>query len=116
MNRIVLGADFDNAVLDFRSLGYFASSLQGNGTVLTISGEVTGPVRRLRTDDLTVTSKDSTLIHIGADIIGLPDIDRTMFDLDIKRISTVSPELSDIVAAFSHKANTIHKFIPHCMT
>ena len=113
VNRIVLGAGFDNAVLDFRSLGYFASSLQGNGTVLTISGEVTGPVRRLRTDDLTVTSKDSTLIHIGADIIGLPDIDRTMFDLDIKRISTVSPELSDIVAAFSHKANTIHKFIPY---
>ncbi len=113
VNRIVLGADFDNAVLDFRSLGYFASSLQGNGTVLTISGEVTGPVRRLRTDDLMVTSKDSTLIHIGADITGLPDIDRTMFDLDIKRISTVSPELSDIVAAFSHKANTIHKFIPY---
>ena len=113
VNRIVLGADFDNAVLDFRSLGYFASALQGNGTVLTISGEVTGPVRRLRTDDLMVTSMDSTLIHIGADITGLPDIDRTMFDLDIKRISTVSPELSDIVAAFSHKANTIHKFIPY---
>ena len=112
VNKIVLGADFDNAVLNFKSLGYFASSLQGNGTELTITGEVTGPVCRLRTDDLMLTSRDSTLIHIGADITGLPDIDRTIFDLDIKRISTVSPELSDIVAAFSHKANTINKFIP----
>ena len=112
VNKIVLGADFDNAVLNFKSLGYFASSLQGNGTELTITGEVTGPVCRLRTDDLMLTSRDSTLIHIGADITGLPDIDRTIFDLDIKRISTVSPELSDIVAAFSHKTNTIHKFIP----
>lgn len=113
VHRIVLGADFKDAVLDFRSLGYFAHGLQDNNTVLNITGEVTGPVCRLRTGDLMITSQDSTLIHIGADITGLPDIDRTMFDLDIKRISTVSPELSDIVAAFSHKANTIHKFIPY---
>ena len=64
VNRIVLGADFKDAVLDFRSLGYFAKGLQDNKTVLNITGEVTGPVCRLRTDDLMVTSQDSTIVHI----------------------------------------------------
>ena len=112
VNRIVLGADFKDAVLDFRSLGYFAKGLQDNKTVLNITGEVTGPVRRLTTNDLMVTSQDSTIVHIGAHITGLPDIDKTDFDLDIKRISTISPEVSELASAFSHKANTIHKIMP----
>ena len=112
VNKIVLGADFNNAVLNFKSLGYFAPSLQENRTVLNISGEVTGPVCRLHTSDLNVTAMDSTHIRLSADINGLPDIEATHFDLSLKEISSVSPELSTIIAAFTHKSNNIHTVIP----
>ena len=112
VHKITLGADFDHAVLDFRSIGYFATALQGNTTRLNITGEVTGPVCRLRTDNLTATSGDSTTINVRAAITGLPDISETLFDIGVKNISTVSPELSGIVAAFSRKPNSLHSIMP----
>ncbi|HIZ87020.1 MAG TPA: translocation/assembly module TamB [Candidatus Coprenecus pullistercoris] len=105
VHKIRLGADFQGASLDFRSLGFFAEGLRDNGLRLTVSGEVKGPVCDLGSDDLAVQSGDSTDIRLRARITGLPDIENTVFDVGIERAVTVSGDISDIVSDFSGKDN-----------
>lgn len=112
VNRITMGARFENSTLDFRSLGYFAKGLKNNGTRLGINGEVTGTVSDLTTNDLEISSMDSTYIRIGATVSGLPEIDSTYFSINFKELSTVSPELSGIISNFTGKDNGIGKIMP----
>lgn len=112
VNKVNMGADFENSTLDFRSLGYFAKGLQNNSLRININGEVTGTVNNLSTNDLEISTMDSTYLRIGATVSGLPDIKNTFFNLNIKELATVSPELSDIIKAFSHKDNSIKNILP----
>lgn len=112
VNKIMLGADFRNTVLDFRSIGYFASGMKDNTLRMDITGEVRGPVCNLQSYDLEVTTGDSTSVHVGALVTGLPKIDSTFFNVNIKHISTVTPELGNIISAFSHSTNNIQSFVP----
>lgn len=112
VNKVKMGADFKNSILDFRSLGYFAHGLQNNDARMTISGEITGTVSDLSTNDLEINSMDSTYLRFGATVSGLPDIDSTFINVNIKEFATVFPELSRIIKAFSHKDNNIKNILP----
>ena len=112
VNRIVLGAYFDNSILDFRSIGVFAESLKDNDLRIRMSGEINGPVSRLSTYDLDVTAYDSTEIRLSAAISGLPDIRNTYFNTTVKHISTTPRELSGIISRFSGNGNGLGNIIP----
>lgn len=102
-NKIVMGADFSDSYLDFRSIGVFAPSLRTNRLSLRINGEVTGPVKALRSEDLRITSGDSTDIRTTIAITGLPDIDSTLFDAEFHHLTTLTSDISEIVSFFSRK-------------
>lgn len=107
LNKIRLGADLRNSVLDFRSIGVFAQSLTGNDLKLNISGKISGPVSKLSTYNLEVDS-DSTSIRLSAAVTGLPDIYDTFFNVTLKRITTTPSDLSGIISKFSRKNITIN--------
>ena len=112
IHKIRLGADLRNSVLDFRSIGVFAESLRDNHLRLSLNGKISGPVSELSTYDLEVSSENSTSLRMSAVITGLPDIRNTHFNMTLKHVSTSSPELSDIISAFSGKKNNIGTFLP----
>lgn len=112
VNKIRLGADFNKSILDFRSIGVFAPALKDNRLRITISGEITGPVRSLTTDGLMVTCDDGTDISLSASITGLPDIRNTEFNLNIESLTTTSGDVSGIVSGFSRKENGIGGILP----
>lgn len=111
VNKINMKADFRNTVVDFRSIGVFAQSLAGNPLRLGVNGVVSGPVRALTSDNLTVTSGDSTFLKLKTTITGLPDINNTLFDVTFQEATTNAGELSDIIACFSKKSKAAgHRF------
>ena len=102
LHKIILGADFKNSILDFRSIGVFAESLKDNGLRIRFSGEIKGPVSELTTYNLEAQS-DTTSVRLSAAVTGLPDIYNTHFNVTVKRISTTPSELSGIISEFSGK-------------
>ena len=112
IHKIRLGADFDHSTLDFRSLGYFAPGLRNNKLRLYISGEVTGPVCRLRTDGLTVSVSDSTSVTLRAAVTGLPEIDSTIFEIDTVHISATTSGLAGVMNSINGSQSKIGSYIP----
>ncbi len=114
VNKIVLGADFNHAILDFRSIGMFAPSLVDNTLRLELTGEVTGPVRDLYTKNLKVRNADSTYIDIGVRLTGLPKFQNTVFDATLNEVTTTGSELDAIISNFSKsgKESGLAKILP----
>ncbi len=112
--KIVLGADFKHALLDFRSIGMFAPALLENDLKLDITGEVKGPVIDLQSDNLKISYADSTYMDFGIHITGLPKIKNTIFDAALNEVTTTGAELSEIVSKFSKskKKNNIGNILP----
>ncbi|MBR2947350.1 MAG: translocation/assembly module TamB domain-containing protein [Bacteroidales bacterium] len=105
VNKIVMGADFFNTTLDFRTVGVYAPSLIDNRLTFLIDGEVIGPVRDLRSNDLRVRTGDSTDVRVGVAITGLPKIQNTVFNFTFKDVNTTLPEVGMIVSSFSKSFN-----------
>ena len=105
VNKIVMGADFFNTTLDFRTVGVYAPSLIDNRLRFLIDGEVIGPVRDLRSNDLRVRTGDSTDVRVGVAITGLPKIQNTVFNFTFKDVNTTLPEVGMIVSSFSKSFN-----------
>ncbi len=114
VNKIVLGADFNQALIDFRSIGMFAPALVDNHLRLELTGEVKGPVSDLQSERLIIFSGDSTFLDLGFRITGLPKIRNTVFDATINEATTTGLELSDIISNFSRtdKENGIANVMP----
>ena len=69
----------------------------------SIDGEVSGPVRDLRSDNLRVTSRSGlSFIDLTAKVIGLPDVSRTMAIAQIKNSGTMFMDLAKIVASIDN--------------
>ena len=101
IHKIDMGADFHSTVLDFRSIGVFAPGLNGKKLRINIEGEVNGPVCDLRTYDLSASTGNGTSVRVGAFITGLPKIDSTFFNVNLKQVRTTSEDLSRIISYFS---------------
>ena len=112
VNRVIMGADLNSSVLDFRSIGVFAPELRDNSLRLRLSGEITGPVCCLSSDNLRIIGGPVTDMSLSAYVTGLPDIRETDFNLTLKSIATTSEELSGIISAFTGKENNIGSIIP----
>jgi len=98
LNSVSLGADFNDAVLDFRTLQFFTSGIDFLTLCLKLNGEVTGPVANLRSDNLTAeTETGLTKVSLSTHISGLPDITQTMVGIAIKECTTTTGDIEHII-------------------
>lgn len=73
----------DGTSVGLRDAAYWAPSLWGMDNLVTIAGEVSGPLSRLQIDKMSVAVGDRTRLRIDGSIVGLPHIARTEFNLDV---------------------------------
>ena len=101
--KVRLGAKFTGSFLDFHTIGRISSTMYNSNLGFGIDGEVNGPVKDLRTDNLRVTSRSGlSFIDLSAKIIGLPDVSRTMAIAQIKNSGTMFMDLAKIVASIDN--------------
>ena len=98
---VKMDAEISESILDFRTLSYFASSLDQKNVRLTVSGNASGYV-----DDFTFANIRATS-HAGGfsglmdgRISGLPKIETTNFDGIIRNFNLTTYGLSQFVSAW----------------
>ncbi len=101
-DSVKLEADFNNTLLDFRTIGKIVPSLRECGLILNLNGKVEGYVRDFRTENLVATMQSGfTTFTIDAAISGLPEMDNTDADISISNSTFTAADISEIISAFS---------------
>lgn len=102
VNKVKLGIDLNRSLFDFRTIGKIAPNLKNNTLALMLQGEVSGPVRNLKSNGLKAsTLSDNTNLNISFHISGLPDVTSTMCSVGIEECHTYAKDIASIISDFT---------------
>lgn len=102
-SKVELGAKFTGTYLDFHTIGRITPTLYNSSLGFTIDGEVSGPVRDMRSESLRVATKTGlSYIDFKAKVIGLPNVSKTMAIAEVKNSGTTFRDLAKIVASIDN--------------
>ncbi|MDR2585363.1 MAG: AsmA family protein, partial [Prevotellaceae bacterium] len=113
-DSVRLEADFTDALLSFRSLAFYAPAIENNNLVVLLRGYVTGPVRYLQSDALTLHSQSGkSKIDASFRMIGLPNTSITTAFVDIQHLHSTAGDVASIVNQISGiPPDQFTRFIP----
>ncbi len=101
--KVKLGIAVEDTYFNFKTIGRISPSMYGSSLAFYLNGEASGTVDNLRTGSLVATSESGlTFVDVGARIMGLPDVSRTMAVAEIKNSSTTCRDLAAIVASINN--------------
>ncbi|MBC8051678.1 MAG: translocation/assembly module TamB [Sphingobacteriaceae bacterium] len=107
-----IDANLNNSRLGFRDLLVFVPDLgatepfrSNQNEVVNINGSVNGQVKNLHFPSLQISGYRNTNLSASGRITGLPDMNRTFFDLDIDRFNTRSADIYSFVPRGTIPAN-----------
>lgn len=100
-DSVILGANFQQSFLDFKTIGNLSSTMTGSSLAMYLSGEVKGQVRHLRSSKLVVSSKSgNTFLSLGnVKVDGLPNAKNTTISADVNNCNTTGNDLAEIIAS-----------------
>ena len=88
INKVDIKASLANSSLELSDLAYFAPALYGIKKSIIISGDVTGKVIDIKGRKLDIAFGNQSHFLGNIDMIGLPDIETTFINVDIKKLTT----------------------------
>lgn len=104
VDRVQLDALVRHSSLSVNDVAYFSPSLQGKDLVLDdLSVDFSGKVDDFETKIRSLRLGRSTFLAANGSVQGLPDFERTHFDVQVSRLSTVSAEVRQLVGMFARK-------------
>lgn len=117
VHKVRMDVVFNNSLVDFRSIAYFAPTLLRWDLKGYVDGRVRGPVSALRSDNLEFRAGDSTYIALNFSIVGLPNAEQTIWRGNVEKVSSNGKELGQLVKTFvgthgEQVANIIGKLGP----
>ena len=96
-------ASLDEAVLDIRDLRYFSPLFPDIDDRIYLSGEISGKVSDLFSDQLLVRFGERSALFGKFNIEGLPNIKQTYFDLSLMNSILTNKDLSPYISSASQK-------------
>ncbi|SEM52525.1 Family of unknown function [Olivibacter domesticus] len=100
----VLGV-LKNARINSKDIAYFAPSVNITKFDVGLNGVVKGKVGNFSGKKMLIKTGKTTYLKGDVHIVGLPDIDETIFDLDLEQLSSNYADLGPIITGFSGKNN-----------
>ena len=95
---------FRQSNLEMRDISWFTSELKGISKELQFSGHITGPVVNMRGENMDIRFGSLTRLLGDVRITGLPDVDATRLNMDIRSLNTCLSDLEGIpLPPFSEK-------------
>lgn len=102
-HKVNLGISLKDSYLSFKTIGRIAPSLYKSTLAFHLDGEASGTVNNIRTNRLVAVSESGqTFIELGARVMGLPDVSRTMAVAEVKSSSTTCRDIANIVASINN--------------
>ena len=105
ISDVRMDAEISESLLDFRTISYFAPTLDSNNLVIDIkSGGFEGTVDDFMVKKIQVASKAGGFSGtISGRMTGIPDIEKTFIDAKIEKFSLTSAGLSHFVSQWMHE-------------
>lgn len=88
VHDVLLEANFKNASLASDDIAFFAPGTKNWNRIIKIDGRIKGTVDALNAKDLEVWAGNKTYINGNISIIGLPNINETLINLEAKDLRT----------------------------
>lgn len=94
--RVKMIADFDNSDISSKDIAYFAPILNTYPINIKLSGTFNGTVDNMYADEMLLQA-GNTHFQGDAHVAGLPDIDKTIFTADVKKLHTSGSDLNKLI-------------------
>lgn len=106
-HKVKMRAHVADSKVNSRDIEFFAPDMRSTRFDLKIDGDVWGTVNELNGKELSIRGAKATYIKADAHIKGLPEIERTMFDLTIRQMSSNLADLNRLIPDFSGNAKAV---------
>jgi hypothetical protein len=103
IHSVSMDANFENATISSNDLAYFIPDARSWNKTIRINGEVKGSVDALAAENIQIKIGNNTLIDGNISVLGLPDINKTLLNIEAKELSTT---YADAVSFFPALAKT----------
>jgi len=105
--RVKLALQLKNSVLGLKDATYFSDAVPANyrNEKIKITAKVHGYMNNLSIPQLQITGLKSTNIDVSGTVKGLPDVNKTFLDLNIKRFSLTKSDLLVVIPKNTLPAN-----------
>ncbi|MFH0865219.1 MAG: hypothetical protein V1904_03435, partial [Bacteroidota bacterium] len=96
LNKVELDADFDSTMIGMPDLHHFVKTIPGYGIRARLDGRIYGTIADLYGKNVWLTYGSNTRFHGDFVLKGLPDINNTFVDLNIKQLRTNRSDIEGI--------------------
>ena len=97
INEVTIDLNLNHAQIHSRDIEYFAPNVAVTSFDIAVSGEFTGTIPAIDARRVAMQLGHGTHLQGSFTIKGLPDINQTLFDLQISRLATNSYEIESLV-------------------
>ncbi len=99
INKVRMDAILENSTVDFRTIAYFAPTLEENRLRVNASGKADGYVSNLRFNGITAKSEAGGFSGtVNGRLTGLPDIEKTVIKADVRNFHLTAEGLGLFVS------------------
>ena len=105
--KVKLAMQFKNSVIGLKDATYFSDAVPADyrNEKIKVTARVNGYLNNLTIPQLQISGLKSTNIDINGTVKGLPDVNKTFLDLNIKRFSLTKKDLLVVIPKKSLPAN-----------
>lgn len=101
INEVDIHLELENARITSSDIEYFAPNIADIHFDTDISGSLTGRVNAISGQRINLIAADNTQLNGNVSIKGLPDIESTIFDVQINRLQTNTDDIEKLVLELS---------------
>lgn len=105
IDEVAIALSLNRAQIHSRDIEYFAPSVSVTSFDVMVSGEFTGTIPAITTRRVAMKLGNNTQLQGNFTVTGLPNIDQTLFDLQISSLATTSHEIESLVPQLGNTSN-----------
>jgi hypothetical protein len=97
LKKVVIHAKIEPSYLDLQDIGYFASELAVMKDRIRLSGNIKGTVSNFKARNMKFAFGKNTRFQGNISALGLPDVEETFIDLQIKSLNTSKEDIESLL-------------------
>lgn len=101
VNRVKITGDFKDSRITSVDVAYFAPQVLVTQFDVFITGRLSGTVNDITGKDIEIRTGKETWLNGNLDIKGLPEIEQTFFEMELKRLRSTRKDLDILIAQLS---------------
>lgn len=96
LTQVKMQCQLDQTDINLSDLAYFAPDLRGIDLPLSLKGRLSGRVSNLKAKGMDIRYGNQTMLQGDFNVDGLPELDATFLDVELKKFETTAADLAQI--------------------